>query len=181
MWLRVAACKEGDMSDEAFDREPRVRLMQQLRSERPWWVDMLWRGPGDLKSVPWRVAVTVMIAGGAGCTVASGVIHLYLWGKQYGYRGVPTIGPLFLLQGIAAILIGLLAIATRRAAAVLIAAGLLVACVIALVLSVEVGLFGFKDSWLAPYAWTSFYEEIVGGVLLFAAAGVLCFSGKDGR
>jgi hypothetical protein len=142
---------------------------------------MLWRGPADLRSLPWRVAVTVLVAGGAGCTVASGVIHLYLWGKQYGYRDVPTIGPLFLLQGIAAILIGLLAIVTRRVAVLLVAAGLLVASVIALVLAVEVGLFGFRDSWLAPYAWTSFYEEIVGGVLLLAAAGVLCFSGKAGR
>ena len=142
---------------------------------------MLGRGPADLRSLPWRVAVTLMIAGGAGCTVASGVIHLYLWGKQYGYRDVPTIGPLFLLQGIAAVLIGLLAIVTRRVAALLVAAGLLVASVIALVLAVEVGLFGFKDSWLAPYAWTSFYEEIVGGVLLLAAAGVLCFSGRTGR
>jgi hypothetical protein len=155
--------------------------MQQVRSERPWWVAMLGREPADLRSLPWRVAVTLMIAGGAGCTVASGVIHLYLWGKQYGYRDVPTIGPLFLLQGIAAILIGLLAIVTRRLAALLVAAGLLAASVIALVLAVEVGLFGFRDSWLAPYAWTSFYEEIVGGVLLLAAAGVLCFPGKAGR
>jgi len=121
---------------------------------------MLGRGPADLRSLPWRVAVTLMIAGGAGCTVASGVIHLYLWGKQYGYRDVPTIGPLFLLQGIAAVLIGLLAIVTRRVAALLVAAGLLVASVIALVLAIGVGLFGFKDSWLAPYAWTTFYEEI---------------------
>lgn len=181
MWLRVAACLEGDVSGKTADREPGVHLMRQVRSERPWWLDMLLRGPADLRSVPWRVAVTVMVAGGAGCTAASGVIHLYLWGKQYGYRDVPTIGPLFLLQGIAAILIGLLAIVTRRVAALLVAAGLLVVSVVALVLAVEVGLFGFRDSWLAPYAWTSFYEEIVGGVLLLAAAGVLCFSARAGR
>ena len=181
MCLRVAACMEGDVSDKTVYGEPGVRLMQQVRSERPWLVAMLGRGPADLRSLLWRVAVTLMIAGGAGCTVASGVIHLYLWGKQYGYRDVPTIGPLFLLQGIAAVLIGLLAIVTRRVAALLVAAGLLVASVVALVLAVEVGLFGFRDSWLAPYAWTSFYEEVVGGVLLLAAAGVLCFSGKAGR
>jgi len=45
----------------------------------------------------------------------------------------------------------------------------------------DLGMFGFKDSWLAPYAWTTLYEEIAGGVLLLAAAGVLCFSGKTGR
>jgi hypothetical protein len=44
-----------------------------------------------------------------------------------------------------------------------------------------VGLFGFKDSWLAPYAWTSFYEELAGGVLLLAAAGALAWSALPGR
>jgi hypothetical protein len=156
-------------------------MVQQVSSERPWWLDALSRRPADLRSVSWRAVITVMIAGGAVCTVGSGVIHLYLWGKQYGYRDIPTIGPLFLLQGIAAVLIGLLVIVSRRVTVLLVAAGLLVASVIALVLAVEVGLFGFRDSWLAPYAWTTFYEEIAGGVLLLAAAGVLCFSGKAGR
>ena len=148
---------------------------------RPWWIDALLRGPADLPTLPARVAVTVMIAGGAVCTVGSGVLHLYLWGKQYGYRDIPTIGPLFLIQGIAAVLIGLIVIASRQVGVLLVAVALLVASVIALVLAIEVGLFGFKDSWLAPYAWTTLYEEIAGGVLLLAAAGALCFSGKAGR
>ena len=166
------------MSGKTADRE---RMVQRVHSERQWWLDMLLRRPADLRSASWRAVVTVIIAVGAVCTVGSGVIHLYLWGKQYGYRDIPTIGPLFLIQGIAAILVGLLVIANRRVAVLLVAAGLLVASVIALVLAVEVGLFGFKDSWLAPYAWTSFYEELAGGVLLLAASGVLCFSGRTGR
>jgi hypothetical protein len=121
------------------------------------------------------VAVTVVIAAGAVLTAGSGVIHLYLWGKQYGYRDVPTIGPLFLIQGIVAIVIGLLVIVSRRVAVLLVAAGLMTASVVALVLAVEVGLFGFRDSWLAPYAWTSFYEEIAGAVLLLGAACVLAW------
>jgi hypothetical protein len=165
----------------AIDREPRVRLMQQVRSERPWWLEMLSRGPADLKSVPWRAVITVMIAAGAVCTVGSGVIHLYLWGKQYGYRDVPTIGPLFLAQGVVAILIGLLVIVSRRVAVLIVAVGLLVASAIALVLAVQVGMFGYRDSWLAPYARTTLYEEIAGGLLLFAAVGVLCLSDKAGR
>jgi hypothetical protein len=158
-------------------------MVRMVQSERSWRLGLLSRRPADLTSVPLRVVITIMIAGGAVCTVVSGVIHLYLWGKQYGYRDVPTIGPLFLAQGIVAILVGLLAVVTRRVAMLLLAAGLLVASVIALVLAVEVGLFGFRDSWLAPYAWTSFYEEIAGGVLLLAAVGVLCFSfsANDGR
>lgn len=166
------------MSDRTVDEE---RMVQQVRSERQWWLDMLLRRPADLRSLPLHVVVTIMIAGGAACTVGSGVIHLYLWGKQYGYRDIPTIGPLFLIQGIVAILMGLIVIASRQVGVLLVAAALLVASVIALVLAIEVGLLGFKDSWLAPYAWTTFYEEIVGGVLLLAAAGVLFYSGKAAR
>jgi hypothetical protein len=149
--------------------------------DRPWWLGVLLRGPADLRSLLARVAVTVMIAGGAVCTVGSGVIHLYLWGKQYGYRDVPTIGPLFLLQGIAAILLGLLAVVSRRVLVLILAGGMLVMSVAALVIAIEVGLFGFKDSWFAPYAWTTFYEEIVGAVLLLVAAGVLAWPGAAVR
>jgi hypothetical protein len=156
-------------------------MVQKVHSEQRWWLDVLLRRPADLRSLPWRVVVTVMIAGGAVCTVGSGVLHLYLWGKQYGYRDIPTIGPLFLIQGIAAILIGLIVIVSRQVGVLLVAVALLVASVIALVLAIEVGLFGFRDSWLAPYAWTTFYEELAGGVLLLAAVGALCLSGEARR
>jgi hypothetical protein len=147
---------------------------------RPWWLAALLRGPSDLSSLAARAVIWVMIAGGAACTVGSGVIHLYLWGKQYGYRDVPTIGPLFLLQGIVAILLGLLVVVTRRSLVLLLAGGMLAVSVVALVIAVEVGMFGFKDSWAAPYAWTTFYEEIVGAAALLVAAGTLAWSGGSG-
>jgi hypothetical protein len=156
------------MSDETTHRD------------RPWWLGLLLRGPGELRSLRWRVLVTVVIAAGTACVLGSGIIHLYLWGKQYGYRDVPTIGPLFLAQGIVTILIGLLVIITRRVAAVLAGAGLMIASVVALILAIEVGLFGFTDSWLAPYAKTSLYEEIAGAVLLLVAAGVLAWPVRSG-
>lgn len=140
---------------------------------RPWWLGILLRGPAGLASLAARLVITALIAGGAACTIGSGVIHLYLWGMQYGYSDIPAIGPLFLTQGIVAILLGLLAVITRRVAVLLVAAGLLVASVVALVISIQVGLFGFRDSWYAPYAWTAFYDEIAGAVVLLAAAGVL--------
>ena len=150
--------------------------------DRPWWLGALLRGPADLASPLARVAVTVMIAVGAACAVYSGYIHLYLWGRQqFPYRDIPTIGPLFLVQGIAAIVIGLLVVISRRVGAVLVGAGLLVVSVVALVIDVEVGMFGYKDSWAVPYAKTTLYEEIVGAVLLLAAAGVLAWSGRAGR
>ena len=149
---------------------------------RPWWLDALLRGPADLASLLARVAITAMITGGAACAVYSGYIHLYLWGRQpYPYRDIPAIGPLFLVQGIAAIVIGLLVVISRRVGALLVGAGLLVVSVVALVIDVEVGMFGFKDSWSVPYVKTTLYEEIVGAVLLLVAAGVLAWSGRAGR
>jgi len=123
-----------------------------------------------------------LIAGGAACIVYSGYIHLYLWGRQpFPYRDIPTIGPLFLVQGVVAIIIGLMVIVSRRVGALLVGAGLLVVSVAALVIDVEVGMFGFKDSWAVPYATSTLYEEIVGAVLLLAAAGVLAWPGGAGR
>ncbi len=150
--------------------------------DRPWWLGVLLRGPAHLASPAARVAITIVIAGGAACTVYSGYIHLYLWGRQpFPYRDIPTIGPLFLVQGVAAIIIGLMIIVSRRLGALLVGAGLLVVSVAALVIDVEVGMFGFKDSWAVPYAKSTLYEEIVGAVLLLAAAGVLAWSGGAGR
>jgi hypothetical protein len=149
---------------------------------RPWWFEVLLRGPGGLASRPARMAVTIVIAAGAALTVYSGYIHLYLWGRQpYPYRGIPTIGPLFLIQGIAAIVVGLLVIVSRRVGALLVGAGLLVVSVAALVIDVEVGMFGFQDSWAVPYATTTLYVEIAGAVLLLAAAGVLAFTRTSSR
>ena len=141
---------------------------------RPWWQELLLRAPGG--SIPRRVALTLLIAAGAGLAVYSGYIHLYLWGRQpYPYRAIPTIGPLFLLQGIVAILIGVLVIVARRLFAVLLGAGLMVVSVAALVIDVEVGLFGFQDSWQVPYATSTLYEEIVGAVVLLIASGALAW------
>jgi hypothetical protein len=145
-----------------------------------WWHELLMRGPGG--STANRVAMTLLIAAGAGLAVYSGYIHLYLWGRQpYPYRAIPTIGPLFLLQGVVAILIGVLVVVTRRFFAVLLGAGLMVVSVAALVIDVEVGMFGFQDSWQVPYATSTLYVEIIGAVLLLVAAGVLAWPSVASR
>jgi hypothetical protein len=147
---------------------------------RPWWQQLLLRGPQG--SIPRQVALTLLIAVGAGLAVYSGYIHLYLWGRQpYPYSAIPTIGPLFLVQGIVAIGIGLLVVVTRRFFAVLLGAGLMVVSVAALVIDVEVGMFGFQDSWQVPYAMSTLYVEIVGAVLLLIAAGALAWPSVASR
>ena len=57
----------------------------------------------------------------------------------------------------------------------MLAAGFMVVSVAALVIDVEVGMFGFHDSWAAPYATGTLRYEIVGAGLLLAAACVLAW------
>ena len=120
-----------------------------------------------------RAVVTGLIVVGGLLTAASGVIHLYLWGQDNGYRQIATIGPLFLAQAIAAILLAIVLLGTRWLAAVVAAAGLLIATAAGLLISIEAGMFGFQETWYAPWARTSFAEELAGGVLLLIAAWLL--------
>jgi hypothetical protein len=154
-----------------------------VSAARPWWVDLLLtRAPGSWRSGLARVAIMVLIMGGAVLALYSGYIHLYLWGRTaYPYSAIPTIGPLFLIQGIAALLIGLLVGVTRRLYAVLLGAGLMVVSVAALVIDVEVGMFGFQDSWAAPYVTSTLYWEILGAVVLLIAAGLLAWPAVAAR
>jgi hypothetical protein len=98
----------------------------------------------------------------------SALIHFHLWST--GYRDIPTIGPLFVLQAIVG-LVAAVAVAVTRHPWVAAASALFVASTIGgLVLSVEVGLFGFTDSFSAPYATTSLIVESAAVVVLAVAA-----------
>ena len=57
----------------------------------------------------------------------------------------------------------------------------MVVSVAALVIDVEVGMFGFQDSWSVPYATSTLYWEIVGAVLLLIAAVALAWPSVPGR
>src|SRR5205809_2503831 len=88
-------------------------------------------------------------AAGAGLLIATAAIHLDLY--LTGYRTIPTIGWLFLLQVIAAFGLGLAVLAVpgrfrlagRLAAAA--GAGFALATLGGYLLSVAIGLFGFKE------------------------------------
>ena len=105
-----------------------------------------------------------------------GYIHFHLW-ESVGYRHIPTIGQLFLVQSIAGVVVGLLVIASRRVWAAVLGAGFAVATLAGFLVSVLYGLFNFKDSWSAPYAHLAFEVEIV-TIVVFALAGVSCVVGS---
>jgi hypothetical protein len=109
---------------------------------------------------------------GAGLVVWMGWIHLHLWSE--GYEHIKTVGPLFMANFVASIAVALvlLAVPTRRLLSATAAAGgaLAAGTLAGLALSINAGLFGFTESWNAPFAHLSFWVEVAASVVLFATA-----------
>ena len=80
---------------------------------------------------------------GAGLLVAAGAIHLDLY--LTGYRSIPTIGWLFLLQVIVAFVLAVAVLVTGSRLAAAAGAGFAVATLGGYLLTVWIGLFGFKE------------------------------------
>jgi hypothetical protein len=141
---------------------------------------LLLRSPKAIATPNTRLIATGLIVIGALITAISGIIHFFLYGK-YNYSVIPTIGPLFIAQGVVAILLALLLLGTRWLAAVVAAAGFLIATAAGLLITIYVGLFNFQEVWSAPWAVTSFVLELVGGALLLVAAWPLLRAGRSER
>jgi hypothetical protein len=107
---------------------------------------------------------------GAALLVWSGAIHLHLWAS--GYKSVPTIGWLFLLQSISAFVLGATVLVTRHPVPAAAGALFLASTIGGLVWSVELSLFGFRDSFSAPFATESLGVESAGIVVLALASAV---------
>ncbi len=139
-------------------------------------VELLTRGPGRSRRLRDLVADLVFAVGGL-LLVWSAAIHYHLWDD--GYRSIATIGPLFLLQSIAGLVIGLVVVVVRRLWAALAGIGFALATLAGFLISVVHGLFGFEETWLAPFAQQAFALEVAAAVVLVLAA-VLCL-GADQR
>ena len=128
---------------------------------------------------------------GGALVVASGAVHLYLYFNGYG--SIPTIGPLFVLQGVVAWLLGGAVLATglsrvlrrgllpgapRLHYAVLAGAAALFALATlgGYVLSLEVGLLGFREVPTTPGALAGALE-----VAAVAMLGEACALGLRAR
>ncbi|MEU1518518.1 hypothetical protein ABZ490_41325 [Streptomyces sp. NPDC005811] len=124
-----------------------------------------------------RTAATLVLRlAGAGLTATMAAIHLRLWDE--GYRGLVTIGPLFLLNGVVGILlaVALLVTPVRGLAPVAAVTALFTAGTLgALVLSLTTGLFGFVESTDAELVRPTLYVEAA-GVAVLAVLAVVAYS-----
>ena len=121
-----------------------------------------------------RAGITLGLIFGSALMAASGVIHLQVW--SMGYRTIPTIGPLFLVQGISGAILAVLLVLSRRLVLVVMAVGFMIATIGGLLLSMNFGLFGFMDSLASPYTGLSLGVES-SGVALLAVVGVALVRG----
>ena len=108
---------------------------------------------------------------GAALLVAAGAIHLDLY--LTGYRTIPTIGPLFLLQVIAAFVLAAAILVTGNWLVDLAGAGFAVSTLGGYLLSLWVGLFGFTEVRTTA--------GIVAGIIDVAAFAVLVMAAAPGR
>src|SRR6516164_1026214 len=107
---------------------------------------------------------------GAALLVASGAIHLDLY--LTGYRTIPTIGPLFLLQVIAAFALAAAILVTGSWLAEAAGAGFALSVLGGYLLSLWIGLFGFTEVRTTA--------GIVSGIIDVAAFATLAIAAAPG-
>jgi len=154
-----AANADGDHSDRA-DRAGWMANALLLISVR--WPDL--RQHGNL----FAIALVLRLAGVA-LLGWIGWVHWVLW-QQEGYKFIPTSGPFFLADAIAAVLLAVLLLAWPRPLIGLVSAGFTASTILALVISLAVGLFGFHESISANYVVEALVLECVAMVILLAWA-----------
>ena len=107
----------------------------------------------------------------ATCVLLSGVVHLDLW--VGGMRFLPVIGPAFLGNVVAGVVIGLAVLILARPEPLLLAGGFGLATLGAFVVStLPSGLFGVHETWTWAPALLAAAAE-VGAILLAGAALVV--------
>jgi predicted lipoprotein with Yx(FWY)xxD motif len=105
----------------------------------------------------------VLRVSGAGLLAATAAIHLDLY--LTGFKNIPTIGPLFLLQVIAGFVLAAAVLATGNPVVAALGAGFALSTLAGYLLSIWVGLFGFTEVRTTA--------GIVAGLLEVAAFAVL--------
>jgi predicted lipoprotein with Yx(FWY)xxD motif len=110
----------------------------------------------------------IMRVVGAGLLAATGAIHLDLY--LTGYRTIPTIGWLFLLQVISAFVLAAAVLVSGSRLVAFAGAGFGLATLVGYLLSIWFGLFGFKEIRTTAGIVAGVIEIVTFAVLAFLAA-----------
>jgi hypothetical protein len=107
----------------------------------------------------------------AGLLIWVAVIHLHLWTE--GYRDIPTVGPLFFADAVGGFLLAAVLLVWPRPLAGLLGAGFMISTLGGLIVSLNVGLFGFRESTGASFVIETIILESVGALALLAWTGAV--------
>jgi hypothetical protein len=105
----------------------------------------------------------------AAAVLVSAYVHLHLW--LDGYRHDNVIGPLFLVNIVAGVVIAVLLVIWRHWLAPFLALGFGASTLGGFAIAAQWGLFGDHESWQGPYVWTATAAEavaILAGLYLLA-------------
>lgn len=91
--------------------------------------------------------------------LVSSAVHFYLW--QDGVRHQEGIGPLFLVNIVAGVVIAVLLVAWRHWIPLFLVAGFGAATLVAFIISSTVGMFGINTAWEGWDEWTAAASEVV--------------------
>ena len=128
--------------------------------------------PGPVPGGGRRLAINVLAVAGSGLLAYSAVIHFHLWDSE-GYRNIPTIGPLFLMQAIVGIVLSVATAIFRKLLLVVAATGFAISSIGGLLISIWWGLFGWQESFSAPNVVLALSVEAAAAVLLGIASLLL--------
>jgi hypothetical protein len=104
-------------------------------------------------------AVAVLVSGG---------VHLKLW--LDGMRDLHVVGPAFMVNTVAAVVIAGLLVWWDHWLPLLLAAGFGASTLTAFVISATVGLYGVHEHWTGAYVWVAAVAEVVAVVASVLAA-----------
>ncbi|HVB41755.1 MAG TPA: hypothetical protein VNF47_03480 [Streptosporangiaceae bacterium] len=95
-----------------------------------------------------------------------GYVHWLLW--HLGYQHISVDGPFFLIDAIAGVVLAVVLLVWPRPLAGLLGAGFVASTIAALLISLSVGLFGFRESISASYVVLALVLESIAVVILLA-------------
>jgi hypothetical protein len=120
---------------------------------------------------PWFFAALVLRLVCAALLIWVAAIHLQLWTE--GYRDIPTVGPLFLADAVGGFVLAAVLLVRPRPLVGLLGAGLMISTLGGLIISLNFGLFGFRESSGASFVIETIFLESVGALALLAWAGAV--------
>lgn len=113
-----------------------------------------------------RTSMTTRLVAAVAVWISAG-IHLKLWFD--GTRHLDVVGPAFMLNAIAGVVIGILLLTWRSWVPLFLTAGFGASTLGAFIISATVGLYGVNESFSGSYEWTSVIVEAVALVAAIVA------------